>query len=228
MANSIELIADFGKKLSNDPFLTIRYILITLLFFLGVGVLFIWLQNNSIPSSISFIFAALASCVVGAFLGFLFGVPKSSRNEGSSEIFNIKEPYSENSNLVDVSDWLTKIIVGLSLTQWQYLMSQLHFGAGLIANAIAIKDGITPEKLMAFGYGTILFFLTTGFMLGYIYTRTIFFRILLTLRLDNVVAQQQMISYKRNLATQVTQEEVEKSVVSTSGDVMKFKTFVVH
>ena len=59
--------------------------------------------------------ATLAASAVGGLTGFLFGVPKgpSDRDEQQRSGFF----YRPNTNLEQVSDWLTKIIVGVGLIQ---------------------------------------------------------------------------------------------------------------
>lgn len=72
---------------------------------------------------------AFAATVAGGFLGFLFGIPKSlQKNQASNTPSNgtastnpIQSSgtrnYGGNTNLEEISDWLTKIIVGVSLIQ---------------------------------------------------------------------------------------------------------------
>jgi hypothetical protein len=59
-------------------------------------------------------FAAIA---VGAFVGFLFGVPRSRAIEESGADKQHESYFVFNSNLLKVSDWLTTILVGLGLVQ---------------------------------------------------------------------------------------------------------------
>ena len=54
-----------------------------------------------------------ASTLTGGFIGFLFGVPRKRLNEQESS----GSRYTPNTNLEQISDWLTKIIVGISLVQ---------------------------------------------------------------------------------------------------------------
>src|SRR5665647_3653800 len=56
-----------------------------------------------------FILIASASYISGFFLGFLFGIPKRNTDKESA--------YNLSTNLVDISDWLTKIIIGLGLVE---------------------------------------------------------------------------------------------------------------
>lgn len=49
---------------------------------------------------------------VGALVGFLFGIPRTLQGEATDKT---KRTYQVNTNLEQISDWLTKIIVGLGL-----------------------------------------------------------------------------------------------------------------
>src|SRR5215831_16764829 len=66
----------------------------------------------------SFIWALACTTAGGAF-GFLFGIPKILQSdrlpEGSTNSTVIGYRQQVNTNLTEISDWLTKIIVGLSL-----------------------------------------------------------------------------------------------------------------
>src|ERR1700722_6098344 len=50
---------------------------------------------------------ALASLLTGYFPGFLFGIPKYNAAQQNNDSL------TPNTNLTDISDWLTKIIIGL-------------------------------------------------------------------------------------------------------------------
>ena len=66
------------------------------------------------------LFLAGASTVSGSLVGFLFGVPRYRRLDRDAEkSISTNEEYTTapNTNLEQISDWLTKIIVGVTLTQ---------------------------------------------------------------------------------------------------------------
>src|SRR5215204_5036319 len=68
---------------------------------------------------------AASTWVSGGFLGFLFAIPQSaSRNAG--DVFSSSAAYRSNSNLEEISDWLTKILVGLGLVQLGRLTTSTH------------------------------------------------------------------------------------------------------
>src|SRR5438552_685547 len=62
---------------------------------------------------------ALACFAVGVVTGFLFGIPRVLQGTDSGAEATAHTPYQQrvNTNLEQISDWLTKIIVGLGLVQ---------------------------------------------------------------------------------------------------------------
>ncbi len=58
----------------------------------------------------------------GGLVGFLFGIPRTGQVPASSKR---SAPYQANTNLEQVSDWLTKIIVGIGLVQVGHLVPAL-------------------------------------------------------------------------------------------------------
>lgn len=59
----------------------------------------------------------IGSCsfLAGGIVGFLFGVPRAIAS--STQSADTSQQYQANTNLEEVSDWLTKIIVGVGLVQ---------------------------------------------------------------------------------------------------------------
>ncbi len=128
---------------------------------------------------ISFMVAA-ASMGAGTLLGFLFGIPRPvvEGEPASSAAANTRVRTSSNSraevvrgqqvntNLVQVSDWLTKILLGIGL-------SQLHTFPGRLGSiGTALSAGFeNPEGGRALVVATIVFFVSTGFLNGYLLTR---------------------------------------------------------
>lgn len=60
---------------------------------------------------------ALASVMVGVLVGFLFGIPRALQNAGTGGAEAGWGRYSTNTNLEQISDWLTKILVGVGLVE---------------------------------------------------------------------------------------------------------------
>jgi len=119
-----------------------------------------------------------AAFLIGSLIGFLFGIPKS-RTDGSSKLSedrplaggSLREKYWDNANLEEVSDWLTKIIVGLGLVEFTRLVD-FFAGIGTISEPVLGSDG----KLIL--QGALLYFLVLGFIFCYLWTRVVFYGIL--------------------------------------------------
>jgi hypothetical protein len=119
-----------------------------------------------------------ASSTFGGLLGFLFGIPRTLQQEGSlsstveseGDTNNEKRMpdtnYRANTNLEQISDWLTKILVGVGLTQITVIPGKLV----TISNAIATEYG-TARGSRTFALTVILFFLICGFLFSYLWTR---------------------------------------------------------
>jgi hypothetical protein len=116
-----------------------------------------------LAASVSFV-VALASTAIGCFLGFLFGIPKSLQRgagapqpqqqptsgtpsaptndtSGSAAAVRASGPaFGTNTSLEEISDWLTKIIIGLGLVQFQTFLAYLYNAALFAASYIAQSD----------------------------------------------------------------------------------------
>jgi hypothetical protein len=107
-----------------------------------------------------------ASYGVGALLGFLFGIPRTlnadiGRPVDDRVTHNGTRP---NTNLEQVSDWLTKILVGVGLTQLKTLPEQLRsLGAYF---AVADSPAVTLAVIVDWS--------VAGFLVGYLLTRLFF------------------------------------------------------
>jgi hypothetical protein len=139
-----------------------------------------------------------ASCIIsGASIGFLFGIPRvvqGATDEKSAKPKNwtpVEEPgpsanslsdgprhralsYRQevNSNLIEISDWLTKIIVGLGLVNLRQIPDLLDKGAVTLARGLAKEcTGLMPYDQYAFATALIVGFSALGFFMGYLYTR---------------------------------------------------------
>lgn len=109
-----------------------------------------------------------ASTVLGGALGFLFGVPRvrggSDQPQGS---------YAPNTNLEQVSDWLTKVLLGVGLTQLGSLGERLHELGSALAPVLGGGDSAVP-----FAAALVLYFLVLGFLAGWLVTRLALPRVL--------------------------------------------------
>lgn len=133
-------------------------------------------------------FAALlwgaAWFAVAFVFGFLFGIPKalqtgaklnssSATATGSGARHDMNgsgtgSPLKVNTNLEEISDWLTKILVGATLTQIAKIPSSIGAAAKFMAGD---GGGIGP---VPFAAAIILYFSAIGFFAGYVLTRMFF------------------------------------------------------
>jgi len=106
----------------------------------------------------SFLLAAAAG-TLGGLLGFLFGVPPALQgNDG--------ETRTANTNLEQISDWLTKILVGVSLTQLTEAPTYLWTYAGKLSPLFGTQSYAQPIALVIMISAAVL-----GFFAGYLLTR---------------------------------------------------------
>ncbi|MFE2110305.1 hypothetical protein ACFXAF_31185 [Kitasatospora sp. NPDC059463] len=118
---------------------------------------------------------ACAATLAGGALGFLFGVPRV-RGAGGAEGGGGGEPhgsYAPNTNLEQVSDWLTKVLLGVGLTQLGSLGERLDRLGTALAPALGGGAGTAP-----FAAALVLYFLLLGFLAGWLLTRLALPRVL--------------------------------------------------
>lgn len=105
---------------------------------------------------------ALASLAIGSVVGFLFGVPRVHSDPSQAD----GRSYVDNTNLEQVADWLTKILIGFGLAQLTNIPPAL--GQLSLVTGAALGEG--PEAAPLVG-STVLFFLSVGFIYGYLWSR---------------------------------------------------------
>lgn len=116
---------------------------------------------------------AMAYCVAGFLIGFLFGIPKvlQATETGSARGPTPVNPqYRVNTNLEQISDWLTKIIVGLGLVQLRTIPKNLYDAATWMARSFMPPNGDLAQAA-SFSTSIIVLFSVTGFVAGYLFTR---------------------------------------------------------
>lgn len=106
--------------------------------------------------------AAIAATMVGGFFGFLFALPRTLERPNATGLL------ATNSNLDQVSDWLTKAIVGVSLIQ----LGHIAGGFGDVGSAMADALG-EVQGAQTFSLFLLVFCIVDGFLVGYLWTRLI-------------------------------------------------------
>ena len=119
---------------------------------------------------------AAASFMAGFLGGFLFGVPKVAGNgttvpapggeAGAAAGSFAQRP---NTNLEQISDWLTKIIVGLGLVELKDLPGRWKAAARWVAEGLSAAAP-PSQAAISFAGSLILYFLILGFLAGYLLT----------------------------------------------------------
>jgi hypothetical protein len=118
---------------------------------------------------------ALAALAVGALVGFLFGIPRALSEDGpsggavgSSRVVAAGESgYRPSNNLEQVSDWLTKIIIGVGLVEFR------EVGGALASLGEVVTSASLPP---APGAGVVaqivvVLFAAIGFLASFLWTR---------------------------------------------------------
>jgi hypothetical protein len=107
----------------------------------------------------------LAALLGGGLVGFLFGVPRRLQE---THVGNdpANQRYEGNTNLEQISDWLTKILVGVGLTQILQIPTQVQRLTAFLAPALG-----NQSSSQIFALGLLGYFSVAGFLIGYLSTR---------------------------------------------------------
>jgi CheY-like chemotaxis protein len=151
----------------------------------------IWFLSIAIATGLSFLLLqgvglrimailwALAVMACGALIGFLFGIPRVLQTADPVSAIpetgekqptpNINRPIYRmqvNTNLEQISDWLTKIIVGFGLIELRNVPEHLNKVTLFIANGLG-----SPPQAQVLAIALVLYFFVVGFLGGYLMTR---------------------------------------------------------
>jgi len=107
-----------------------------------------------------------AAFLSGGLLGFLFGIPRTIRAVGTTTSAPGEVAFAPNSNLEDISDWLTKILVGLGLVQLGVLVDKVGELAEFLGPALGGGQSAEP-----FAIAVLILFTVSGFLIFYVTTR---------------------------------------------------------
>lgn len=138
------------------------------------------------PASFSIALGLAGACLlVGVLLGFLFGIPRSLQSQEGETTRRQQQQnplasatgaaaknespsmqYRANTNLEQISDWLTKILVGVGLTQLNNLPALFKSAGGFFGGPLG--GGSSGS---VFAVCVILYFTIVGFLAAYLWTR---------------------------------------------------------
>jgi len=139
--------------------------------FLGVGVVVggiaIFLRygfSDVLVTSAALVLAG-ASLFSGVLVGFLFGIPKTLQRKADESSSVSGADYLPNTNLEEISDWLTKMLVGVGLVELGQIPKAIDSVAAYWERCFG------PACPRPFAAGLIVYFSVIGFLLGYLWTR---------------------------------------------------------
>jgi hypothetical protein len=152
-----------GKRTIGTPSLVLAVELPSAVGLAGV-VLYAAGQDQRLDALAIALLAAIASLVAGVLVGFLFGIPRTlSGSAGTSS-----GGYAANTNLEQISDWLTKILVGIGLTQ----LGTIRDGAAALFATVGTAMSPAPSTTGAVAAGSIVvYFSGFGFLVSWLSTR---------------------------------------------------------
>lgn len=139
-----------------------------------IGVVGILIYVSQVPSGVRWsvygtaVTIGSAAFLTGGLIGFLFGIPHTVQGVDPS---TSGTQYRGNTNLEQVSDWLTKIIVGVGLVQIGRAIPALN----KLAESLRAPLGGQASSA-AFGLGLTISYALLGFFYLYLWSRTLFRR----------------------------------------------------
>jgi hypothetical protein len=164
---------DLEPNVERDDVQRINNVLIPLLVFSVAAAIWVGWKAGSVGPVLLWVFACLAA---GGTTGFLFGIPKSgtkienpnSLSVGASAGPSTAKRARPNTNLEEVSDWLTKIIVGLALVNLKELreeVGRISLNAASAIRPIPTDNDVSAATALVVGFSLI------GFLAVYLYMR---------------------------------------------------------
>lgn len=175
------------------------------------------------------------SCfTIGGLLGFLFGIPRSI-NSNNPEMSSSKNQIMQNDNLVQISDWITKIMVGVGLTQIYQIGPNLIRLGDYLAPAFD-SHGIGETSAPIIGVIIVLYYLVVGFLSSYLWTRLHFSTMLAQNQdvIDEIqndleskeqeLARKEIELNEKEIALTKTENEVKALTTSFSQPILALKT----
>jgi len=194
-------------------------IALTMMMFLGIAGVVIYARsivpsgNAGAVGSVGFLLAG-GCLLLGGLTGFLFGIPRSLQRNGENGVgvetgsgstsrttSSPTAQYGVNTNLEQISDWLTKILVGVGLTQMGKIPGLLRDGSEYLSAALG-----NNQYSEAIALWIVLYFSSCGFLFGYLWTRLFLSRALAEADMDAVIA-----SFQR---AQTDQSQVDAEALS--------------
>jgi hypothetical protein len=119
------------------------------------------LSGGSGGEALRFTLYILAAGALSSILGLIFGVPRARLDF----VAGTTERYAANSNLEQISDWLTKLLVGAGLVE------VANLPGGLSSLGSYLGDDLSTRNASALAVGSVAYGAGVGFVGGYLWTR---------------------------------------------------------
>lgn len=126
-----------------------------------IGALLVAATGRSWTDGFQWVLYLLAAAGLAAVLGLIFGLPRAL----SSFQPTATERYKGNSNLEEISDWLTKLLVGVGLVQLATVPDQLHRLSDYLS------QGMKVPNASAYVSAAIVYGAAVGFIFAYLWSR---------------------------------------------------------
>lgn len=175
--------------------------------------------------------AIVAASLLGYTLGFLFGIPrivqrqpdKPAGQSGDAPISQSekRQLFTTNTSLEEISDWLTKIIIGLGLVQFKMITDYLwtcsfylaSFSAGSAIDLAEKSQPLGADMAVAYYFCLIVSALLLACLVGYVQTRTRFTFIFLGVE---AVTQGDPAGISKGSASQTVVKDAKSASTSTA------------
>ncbi len=122
--------------------------------------------------------AAGTAFAAGAFLGFLFGVPRvappavvgAAGGTGAPTTAGGTAVITSTANLVEIADWLLKLLLGAGLTQFRSILHAVRRVSADLGLGVSIPTGNGIETGVAISF-SIGYFFVWGCIMSYVLTQ---------------------------------------------------------
>ncbi|MDY8134903.1 hypothetical protein [Aquimarina sp. 2201CG5-10] len=182
MTNWIKRVFTYDPEVLNYD---ISKVLALLWFFAFVGIFWLFwpayakvIEGNWV-SALKIIgvggFLAGAATISGSLIGFLFGVPKTNTQFIKKKTSETTNQYVPNTNLERISDWLTKIIVGVGLVEFPKIKA-FFIDLGNACGPIFELDVMGNVIAISFVIHYLFIGFFQGFLLAYLWLPGAFIR----------------------------------------------------
>ncbi len=154
---------------------------------IGVGILLVSIHQLFNKNGFLLpIIWSLGCLIFGGLLGFLYGMPRilfADEKAANAQTPNAAAPgqpvlrrsiYQVSSHLDRILEWLTTLIVGLTLVQWEKVVAGFNSISGFISYGIYPQDQSLNQPFVA---SIMFYFPVIGFIGAYLMTRTYLSRV---------------------------------------------------